>query len=136
MIYVFEGKSQKQALENQTKLYHHQRLKDLKVQDSLFFPPIADKDTPIKNNITEITTEATATTTEKSPLTKGWIIANTIKATAKFINDFPSSLRPLNQFIKKLYNKEENMEKVDEIIAIIGVIIAVLAPFIAVKIFV
>lgn len=104
MIYAaFSAETnQKQALKDQKELHHHQQLKDLKVQDSLFFPPREDKETPIKNNIAAIMIEARAKGAEKLPFTKGCMIANTIKAIAKLINPFPSSLRPLNQSINKI----------------------------------
>ena len=100
-VLSFGGTSQKQALKDQKGLYHHQQLRDLRLQDSLSFPPREDKETPIKANITEIITETTVKERENSSLTNGCTIAKIIIATAKFKKAFPSSLRPLNQFIEK-----------------------------------
>ena len=97
----FGDKDQKQPLINQIRLHYHQQLADLKAHCSLLEPPREDRTTPMKNNITAIEAEATATSIEALPETRGWTIAKTITATARLINPLPSSVRPLNQFIQK-----------------------------------
>jgi hypothetical protein len=99
----------KQETQKTDQLKQHliQQLANLKVQGSLLFPPIEDKIKPIKNNIKEIKTETIAVLIDTLPFIKGWIIANTSKATPKFIKPFPSSLKPFDHFIQNIITPKE-----------------------------
>lgn len=93
---------QRSTLEQQIEQHHPQGIIHLKPHYSSLLLPREDRKVPTANNIADTTKEAIERLQENSCLTKGCITAKTTIAVPMFKTVLPSSLRPLNQFIREI----------------------------------
>ncbi len=91
------------TLKYQIRQQHHLKKLYSMFQDSSLFPPSDDKKVPTANNIEDTIKETIENSHENSFFTKGCIIANIIIAVPIFNTVFPSSFKPLSQFIINYY---------------------------------